>query len=590
VTTFKHTIAPRSLAAALERGAMVALALLGTTFALEVVHPILSLADVVLTNVEGLVLLTVAFWVAALSTAGRWPAVPRTVARPALAWLAALLVSALLAPAHRVQALKFFGRMAAGVLVAWIAYDLSRARDYWKTLFRALSVGGLLVAVLGLAEAAQVPAVDRFLAAFKEARTVVAEILRVSSTLGYATIASMVLELSIPLLVAWMLTAERRRSRVLLGAGLLAMLAAQVLTLTRGGLFALVAALGYMGAWAAWQHHRRLLVGSLATMAVMVALWGAVLTWHPLGTYRLTTEAEQHWYEAAYGVPTRLRAEAGETVLIPVTVTNTGVRTWQASGDHAFRLGYHVAHPDSAAIQFEGGRVDLSQDVPPGADVQLRVPVTAPAANGEYLIEWDMVQEGVIWFSWTGAAPERTHLTVVGAAPGSALAPDRWQSTEEAPRSASYAPAEKGRLWLWQVAAGMFADRPLLGVGPDNFRWLHGAYAGVERADNRVHANNLYVEWLVDTGIVGFAAFLWVTWGLARGVYPILAGGGAGNGNPVRQLAVTASLVAWFAHGAVDFFYGFTPTYVALALLSGLALSGGPGACREGQPCGSDSM
>jgi hypothetical protein len=590
VTTFKHLISRRSLATRLEQGAMVALALLGMTFALEVVQPILSLGDIVLTNVEGLVLLTVALWIAALSTAGRWPAVPRTVARPTLAWLAALLVSALLAPDQRVQAVKFVGRMATGVLVAWVAYDLSRTRERWRTVFRALSGGGLLVAVLGLAEAAQLPAFDRFLAAFKESPTVLAEMLRVSSTLSYATIASMVLELSVPLLLAWLLTVERRGSQVVLGAGLLAMLATQVLTLTRGGLFALVAALGFMGAWAAWQRRRRLLVGSLATIAVLVALWGTVLVWHPLGTYRLTTEAEQHWYEAAYRAPTRLKAEAGETLLIPVTVTNSGVRTWQASGENAFRLGFHLAHPDTAVVQFEGGRVDLSQDVPAGADVQVRAPVTAPRANGEYVVEWDMVQEGVTWFSWTGTAPGRTQLTVVGAAPETALEPDRWQSTAEAPRSASYAPAEQGRMWLWQVAAGMFADRPLFGVGPDNFRWLHGVYAGVERADNRVHANNLYIEWLVDTGIVGFTAFLWLTWGLARAVYPALAGSRAGNRTPVWQLAVTASLVAWFAHGAVDFFYGFTPTYVAFALLSGLALSGAPGACREGQPCGSDSM
>src|SRR5207245_1243891 len=60
---------------------------------------------------------------------------------------------------------------------------------------------------------------------------------------------------------------------------------------------------------------------------------------------------------------------------------------------------------------------------------------------------------------------------------------------------------------LWRAALRMFAQRPLLGFGPDNFRHLYGAYLGLQVWDERVHANNLYLELLADVGVLGAAAF-----------------------------------------------------------------------------------
>jgi hypothetical protein len=578
-------MALRSFAPGLEWGAMAALTLLGATFALESTRPILNLKSVVLTNVELLLFLSLGLWLTALAAAQRRPHLPRRVALPAAAWLTALLLSALFAPSHQAQALKFFGRMAVATLLAWAAYDLSRLRNRWSRLARALALGGLLTAVLGLAEATGLPGVERFLAAFKQGHTVVGEVLRVSSTLEYATIASMVLELTVPLTLGWVLTAERRWFQVLLGTGLVAMLAAQTLTLTRGGLLSLLAALVCMAAWAAWRHRRVLLWGSLITAGTLLALWGASLIWNPVARYRLVSETEQRWYQAAYQAPAQLAVDAGEMILVPVTVTNTSVRPWKANGDHAFRLGFHLAQPDGTIIRFEGEHVALPRDLPAGEKVLVWVPITAPGVGGQYVLEWDMVQEGVTWFAWQGTASGRTLVRVTGTAARSAVPP----YPAPGPPVVPLEPEDQGRLWLWRLAAGMVAERPLFGVGPDNFRWLHGAHAGLEQADTRVHANNLYIEWLVDTGLVGFAAFLWLTWALGRAAYDSLVDDKGAANNPVWQVAVVASLVAWFAHGAMDFFYEFTPTYVAFALLCGLALATSPFANREGRQCASDS-
>jgi O-antigen ligase len=103
---------------------------------------------------------------------------------------------------------------------------------------------------------------------------------------------------------------------------------------------------------------------------------------------------------------------------------------------------------------------------------------------------------------------------------------------------------------------------------------LYGAYADIDDADPRIHTNNLAIEWLVDTGLVGFAAFLWMTWRLARVAWSGVRHSGPDGRAIIWQAAVTASLIAWFAHGAVDFFYGFTSTYVGFAMLCGLVLAG----------------
>jgi O-antigen ligase len=134
-----------------------------------------------------------------------------------------------------------------------------------------------------------------------------------------------------------------------------------------------------------------------------------------------------------------------------------------------------------------------------------------------------------------------------------------------------------GRLALWEVAARMAGERPLLGVGPDNFRLVYGKYLGMSRWDPAIHTNNLYLEWLSTTGILGLLAFCWLSWRLAKLVASSLALPG---GDPRRgagsfwiwKLALAASLVAWYVHGFFDYFFAFTPAYVAFWLIAALCV------------------
>ncbi|MEK7649694.1 MAG: O-antigen ligase family protein, partial [Patescibacteria group bacterium] len=67
------------------------------------------------------------------------------------------------------------------------------------------------------------------------------------------------------------------------------------------------------------------------------------------------------------------------------------------------------------------------------------------------------------------------------------------------------------RIIVWKMAIDSFKDRPLLGWGPENFivpfgKFYNPALYGNEPWFDRTH--NMFLEWLVAGGIVGFAAYI----------------------------------------------------------------------------------
>ena len=52
----------------------------------------------------------------------------------------------------------------------------------------------------------------------------------------------------------------------------------------------------------------------------------------------------------------------------------------------------------------------------------------------------------------------------------------------------------------------MWLNYPLLGLGPDNFRHVYGSYLGQAEFDDRITANNWYVEMLATVGLIGLIA------------------------------------------------------------------------------------
>jgi len=188
--------------------------------------------------------------------------------------------------------------------------------------------------------------------------------------------------------------------------------------------------------------------------------------------------------------------------------------------------------------------------------------VEAPPEPGEYRLVWDVEQRHRLWFSTEpDAALHATRVQVAGPRVGAPLKPLRTEFPANTVRP--------GRFVLWKAAADLFSSRPLLGVGPDNYRLLYGDRAGLTTFDRRVHANNMYLEVLVGGGIVGGAAFAWLCWAAAQQVLSAVRGaGGAALDAAIASLAAATLAIA--LHGLVDSFLGFTATYVLIAVTLGL--------------------
>jgi len=105
-----------------------------------------------------------------------------------------------------------------------------------------------------------------------------------------------------------------------------------------------------------------------------------------------------------------------------MVLVNTSNFTWPAGGANPIRLSYHWwSLTTNRTVLWEGGRTLLSADVPPGGSVTLNGNVTFPSTAGPYLLRWDMVEEGVSWFSGRGVATGDQFVRVETPPPPSAF-------------------------------------------------------------------------------------------------------------------------------------------------------------------------
>ena len=102
--------------------------------------------------------------------------------------------------------------------------------------------------------------------------------------------------------------------------------------------------------------------------------------------------------------------EAGSETSIPIILANDGVVPWSPAGGFAF--SYHWLDAEGETVVWDGRRSALPDTVSPGASVELVATIEAPRNPGQYLLRWDIVQEGVRWISETDATPDPIPVSV----------------------------------------------------------------------------------------------------------------------------------------------------------------------------------
>ncbi len=94
-------------------------------------------------------------------------------------------------------------------------------------------------------------------------------------------------------------------------------------------------------------------------------------------------------------------------------MTNLGNTRWRsavrATGGHV-TLGAHLLDESREMIAFDHLRSPLPQDVEPGQTIELRADAPVPATPGRYLLELDLVDEGIAWFGALGSPTLRLEL------------------------------------------------------------------------------------------------------------------------------------------------------------------------------------
>lgn len=575
----------------LESVARLCLALLAFSLPYETV--VFAAGPLQVSNLEILLALVVLCTVALVVGQKRWQQArwlrfPRSwLVLWALAALA-LLLSTALAPEHRFNAAKASARLLSGMVLALCAPQLLRRRRQLLWVFVPLLLGGLLSVIAGLVEVWQSQALS-VLDPFRVTPTSVGPFIRLTGSFDHANQAAMFLEATVPLLVIVVLVAYRRRRWLVLVPTVVTLLWLQALISTYSRT-ALVAVFASSMAVAVLLWSRRLVrserfsvrsagdgagtsirspAGALPWVIVALALLGLVALnalFDPVMRMRFTTEGDNEWYNLSFEAPQTLTIDAGHTVTTTITVHNEGDLVWSSSPPTIIHVGGHWYLPDQAISLAYEPRWRLPHAVAPGEAVTMQVNLQAPLQEGAYQFRWDLIHEGVLWFSYKNGVRTRTSVIVEETDDPVTPPPE----TEAALSQLVEAPPDLApipdRRTLWRIAAQEFRQRPLLGIGMDNFRLIYGRALDYEQWNDTIHTNNWYIEMLVSLGLLGALPFF--AWMALVGLGIVVA---------LRRRHVTlwhaalaAGLLAFFLHGALDYFLSANATAMLFWLLAGL--------------------
>jgi hypothetical protein len=117
---------------------------------------------------------------------------------------------------------------------------------------------------------------------------------------------------------------------------------------------------------------------------------------------------------SAISLPAKMRRGQRET--INVTVRNASNHLWPARGKKDGQLFVNLGDAwldaGGALVNNMDARSNLPVDLGPGEATQVKLTVVAPTRPGDYVLEFDMVQEGVTWFKAKGSKTLQVRVRV----------------------------------------------------------------------------------------------------------------------------------------------------------------------------------
>jgi SAM-dependent methyltransferase len=100
-----------------------------------------------------------------------------------------------------------------------------------------------------------------------------------------------------------------------------------------------------------------------------------------------------------------------------VEVENSSPVPWNHHEPFSISLGNHWLSPDGTMRVRDDGRTRLPRGLLPGQRAAVNLEVKAPEVSGPYLLELDLVQEGIAWFKDAASKTCLIEVDVLGSAP-----------------------------------------------------------------------------------------------------------------------------------------------------------------------------
>ena len=104
---------------------------------------------------------------------------------------------------------------------------------------------------------------------------------------------------------------------------------------------------------------------------------------------------------------------AGARTTARVVLENAGGATWRSRGADGLQLSYHWLDRHGNAIVWDGVRTAFPHPVPPGATLELDVPVDGVRPPGRYVLAFDFVEEHRFWLSEVGIPTRDVEIDVL---------------------------------------------------------------------------------------------------------------------------------------------------------------------------------
>ena len=99
-----------------------------------------------------------------------------------------------------------------------------------------------------------------------------------------------------------------------------------------------------------------------------------------------------------------LEISMGDRVRIPLVIENGSSVPLYSTGEYATRISYHITDQNGNMLLFDGDRTELAGPLEAGETAEMQIEIIDDIFNtpGNYVINFDLVIEGVSWYGEQG--------------------------------------------------------------------------------------------------------------------------------------------------------------------------------------------